>query len=292
MTAVNVKMTTPEKTNGGIVPSDLSQDEIDSVRSEVLSALRAKPPRIGLVGVSGVGKSSTINALFRTSLAISHTKACTKELLETEVNFHAGGTEMSGARVQLQIVDAPGLGESLATDPAYLEMYEKHLPTCDVILWVMAARSRSMVLDQMYLQRFKHLSSKIVFGVNQVDNVHPVDWISSANIPSVAMEESLSEIIIDRTEKVSEVLDTPISIVGYSANTGYRLERLFKQLISALPADRKWIFSGMKAFSYKDFYPDVKPKHKEVTVWQSLQTQIEHVSSSFLKKKRKTNSKR
>ena len=116
------------------------QNLIDTIRRE----LNKKPPTIGLIGVSGVGKSSTVNAMFKTDLAISHVVACTKafEKKDLEVTMKEGVGK--GQVVHLRVIDAPGLGEDIKLDPKYLSMYRDHLPECDVNLWVITARNRAI----------------------------------------------------------------------------------------------------------------------------------------------------
>ena len=46
-----------------------------------------EPPKIALIGFTGVGKSSTINALFNAGREISDVKACTKEEAEIYGNI-------------------------------------------------------------------------------------------------------------------------------------------------------------------------------------------------------------
>ena len=54
-----------------------SDQEIREVRQELEKRIRdAPPPSIAIVGEAGVGKSSTINALFNAGVPISHTRAC------------------------------------------------------------------------------------------------------------------------------------------------------------------------------------------------------------------------
>ena len=91
-------------------------------KQRMIEALMAKPPKIGLVGISGVGKSSTINTMFKTRLPISHTVACTKEFRDVPLAVHATQGELSGATLQLLVCDAPGLGEDVKKDAEYLEI--------------------------------------------------------------------------------------------------------------------------------------------------------------------------
>lgn len=235
--------------------SKLTDDDIQKIREAMRGTLGKTPPAIGLIGVSGVGKSSTINAMFKTSLPISHTVACTKEFRTNDMALQMAKGEMSGSRVSLQVIDAPGLGEDISLDPKYISMYHKHLPNCDVILWVLGARNRAVALDQKYLHDFREFHQKIVFGINQVDLVHPMNWNHKINLPSAEMETYIDEITNDRAAKLYSITKSEVRIVPYSATYGFNLEKLFKLLIQTIPEKRRWIFDGLKNFSYRDFIP-------------------------------------
>lgn len=217
--------------------------------------LNKKPPTIGMIGVSGVGKSSTLNAMFKTNLAVSHVVACTK-------NFEANDLEVSlkqgvgkGQKIQLRVIDAPGLGENINLDPTYLKMYRENLPQCDVILWILTARNRAIALDQMYLKELSEFTNKMVFGINQIDLIEPRDWNEKLNLPSLEQEKNLEIITKDRKKKLEEIIGREISIIPYSANSKYQLQELFTALVDASPKERSWIFSGLKGFSPEDFLP-------------------------------------
>ena len=105
--------------------SSVSEQDIRLIQQTLNKEHR---PTIGLVGVSGVGKSSTINKMFKTNLSVSGTIACTKdfEAVDLELSITQGITK--GQPINLRVVDAPGLGEDIKIDSHYLEMYNKHLP--------------------------------------------------------------------------------------------------------------------------------------------------------------------
>jgi predicted GTPase len=227
--------------------------QADRAESAIREEMARRPPTVGVVGVSGTGKSSTINALFKTDLPISHTTACTKEFRNVDLAVHATQGPTAGDRQLLRIVDAPGLGEDVRRDPDYLKMYRDSLPACDVILWVITARNRAIALDQRYLEQLAPFHDRIVFGVNQVDIIAPMNWERRVNLPSPEQEDHLAEILHDRQERLAGTLGAARPVIGYSASRRYRLQELFTELLRSCPNERSWIFSAIKNFRHDDF---------------------------------------
>lgn len=236
----------------------MARDPIHDPKGEMAKAIALeleRPPTICVLGVSGSAKSSTINALLKTSLPVSHTAARTRRFEEVEVPLRMNQGQAEGRQVKLVVYDAPGLGEDERRDPEYLDMYDRHLPACDVALWVMSARNRAVALDQQYLARLKQHHAKMVFGLSQVDLVGPMDWKPGLPIPSVEQAANIAEIAEGRGRRLSETLGRQVRLVPYSNHKGYNLEELFAALLSHVQGDRAWIFAGLKNFSYKDFMP-------------------------------------
>lgn len=232
-------------------PAEIARE----IGEAILRELVERPPTIGLIGVSGVGKSSTINRLFRTELPTSDSVACTTEFraVPLQVSYHGRGAEPS--TVALRVVDAPGLGEDVRKDEEYLELYRENLPQCDVVLWVMSARNRAVALDQQYLARLPEIHSRVVLGINQVDIVEPRDWSEAYNVPSSAQARTIRAIERDRRERMSHVLGRSVPTVAYSAHRGFRLTSLFHMLLAASPVERQWIYEGLKNFDHRQFTP-------------------------------------
>lgn len=256
----------------------MQQDPKQELLAVLIREIAERPPTIGVVGVSGVGKSSTINSLFKTDLPTSATVARTKEFenvdLSVKFNVPEASAELTdplypdetaGApspaeqdtspKVRLRVVDAPGLGEDLSLDSRYIDLYRENLDRCDAVLWVMSARNRALALDQMYLKQLGAFHDKILFGLNQVDLVEPMEWRVNYNIPSREQESNITLIMADRLRHLVPVMGRDSGMVAYSSRTGYHLEHLFKAMLDACPSDRRWIYAGLKNFSHLDFIP-------------------------------------
>lgn len=89
---------------------EMAGNNIQETGRSLLENREGSPPTIGVVGVSGTGKSATINALFKTNLAISHTGACTKRFEATEMKLMAREGVAKDEQATLVVVDSPGLG--------------------------------------------------------------------------------------------------------------------------------------------------------------------------------------
>ena len=234
---------------------DLAPAELERVRSALRAELTQRPPTIGVIGVSGVGKSFTLNTLFNTGLETSDTIACTKDFLAVELTMTSGAGRTAGLDVPLRVVDAPGLGEDIHRDAQYLRAYERHLDECDVVLWISAARNRAVSLDQTYLRALSEFQNKMVFAVNQVDLVEPMDWNEQINLPSEEQMAKIDEIIEDRRDRLQSILEVEVHVEPYSAKKRFRLQSLFTALLSAMPEDRAWVYADLKNFEYDDFVP-------------------------------------
>jgi uncharacterized protein len=198
----------------------------DSMKAEL-----ARPPKVAVIGKSGVGKSSTINSLFNLTEKVSHVDAGTLEEAERTVTLSNG--------VPLTIVDMPGLGEDLDRDREYEAIYKRILPQSDLVLYVVQADLKALSMDQRILRDIvspimRDFKDRLVVGLNQVDKIGPGDWNSKFNRPSPDQEESIDRRCKDIRQKLKrEVRIDADQIEYYSATKRYRLFELLAAIIRA-----------------------------------------------------------
>jgi uncharacterized protein len=241
------------KQSSGSPDTDALTPALKAMAKALEAEFVKNPPTICLIGLSGVGKSSTINAMFGANRPVSATTRGTSRFNATTVEMVS--ERMAGASVKcaLRIIDAPGLGEDADLDDNYLKRYKSHLPKCDVALWVVAARNRALALDQQYLAQLSEHLPNLVLGINQVDLVDPLDWNERINMPSAAQGSAIKVIAADRHAKLARYTSGECPVVAYSAVRYFNLQNLFATLVKAAPEKRRWMFELLKSFSTHDW---------------------------------------
>src|SRR5436305_14159090 len=96
------------------------------VRS-ILNREKYVPLKVSIMGQTGVGKSSLINALFNANLDTDPVRPASREITLTRIQSQEGG--------ELLFYDLPGLGESKRTDIQYIQQYKQMLLESDIVLW-------------------------------------------------------------------------------------------------------------------------------------------------------------
>ena len=105
---------------------------------------KEKPVCVGIIGQSGVGKTTTVNNLFGAKFKTSRTMEGTKEAQYKDFALEDGSV--------ITIVDLPGYGRGLNEDAKYREIYIRELKKCDVILLVIQANDKAIADDQYMVQ--------------------------------------------------------------------------------------------------------------------------------------------
>jgi len=223
-----------------VLGRDLDQRTTQDFQNEIERRIEAEPPiRIALIGLTGVGKSSTINVLFNSGARVSHTRACTKEAEEYETDVKEYPTSKGR---KIHVFDMPGLGEDIDEDRAHIETYARVLPNVDVALWIMSAINRAIRPVQEFLRDHGHLTPNLVVGVNKVDLVPPgaEAWNKTFNLPSLEQEQNIKGREDDIREKLRR-WDWNGEVIAYSAEKRYQLPELLRQMLGAASEKRRWV---------------------------------------------------
>lgn len=108
---------------------------------------RKVPPRLTVIGKAGVGKTSTINALFNAEWKTSHVLVGTTDAQLKEFELQSGGS--------LTVVDLPGYGRTIREDREYERIYREHVPDSDLVLLVLQADTRDIAQDERMILKIQ-----------------------------------------------------------------------------------------------------------------------------------------
>lgn len=230
--------------------SDMPLQEKNERLSRLIKA-RNKKVNIILVGATGSGKSSTINALFNMDVATVGVG------VDPETN-----TISKYELDNLIIWDTPGLGDGL-TDNEYNDMIEKKLsefdsegnPLIDLVLVVLDASSKDLgttynLINNVIVPSLgKDSDGRILIGINQADiAMKGKHWDAEKNAPDEVLIEFLKKkaaSIQDRIRQVTGVETRPIYYcAGYKEEGGeqckpYNLTKLLYYIVKSIPAEKR-----------------------------------------------------
>ncbi|EML5755696.1 TPA: GTPase [Citrobacter freundii] len=194
-----------------------------------LNQLVTYEPVIGIMGKTGVGKSSLCNALFRSEVcAVNAVEACTRQPQRVRLRFGSH---------YLTLVDLPGVGESISRDDEYRELYRELMPQLDMVLWVLKADDRAFSVEEHFYQgvftQYSGPLPPVLWVLNQVDKTEPAEqwnWLSAQ--PSVSQSEHITQ---KRQAVARQVGTAETDILPVSVRGRYHLPRLVEAMITRLP---------------------------------------------------------
>lgn len=216
--------------------ADKKKSLLNYVRAEI-ERVRTYRPKVGVFGVTGVGKSSLCNALFgRDVAAISDVAACTRVPQEVVI----GDAQQGG----ITLVDVPGVGENEARDIEYIEMYKRLMPELDLVLWAIKADDRAYsAAVRAYREAVMPFETQcpVVFVITHADKIEPFrEWDELNNRPSVRQMDNLA---IKKHEVAREFGVQADSVVAVSSHEQYNLDALVTQVVNVLPNEKKVSFA-------------------------------------------------
>lgn len=259
----------------------LSREQEEQIRRRVNEA-RAKPLTVVVMGQTGVGKSSLINALFGTRLKTNDVRPETKEPEKHVAGFGDGH--------ELWFWDMPGIGESSAADAYYLGDYRQKIMEADVALWLCHADSRSVTFDMEAIQRIlgglpaqarSAMFSKLTFVLSKADLVAPEPWILYRRQDFALFEASggTKELLDAKAEYFRDALIRPhadlfVSRTHYSGSFNLRLD--------ALRADGHFVhYPGVMSRETLDRLRRSYPDHADVFLRLYQNSEVVYCSSRF-----------
>ncbi|CNI69743.1 GTPase family protein [Yersinia vastinensis] len=186
-------------------------------------------PTIGVMGKTGAGKSSLINALFQSSLSpVSNVSSCTRQAQRFSITMN---------NHTLTFIDLPGVGECFKRDREYHQLYRNLLPELDLIIWVLKADDRAWSSDEQcyrfLIEQCGYQSERFLFVLNQADKIEPCrQWNEHNHQPSSEQTVNLEL----KQQAVVTAFKPHHPVMTVSAVENYQLTELAEQLIQALPA--------------------------------------------------------
>lgn len=234
-----------------ITASEMSEDEKKESISKLLKA-RGQKINLMLVGATGSGKSSTINAMFNTSIA------------KVGVGVDPETKDIECYQLEnLTIWDSPGLGDSEENDEKYSREIMKKLSETDedgvmiidLVMVVIDASSKDLnttyeLINKVLLPCLTpDNKNRILIAVNQADMAMKGNhWNREKNCPDEVLTEYLNAKCSSIKKRIYDATGTEFEIMfycaGYTQEDGeqrppYNLTKLLYNIVLSLPAEKR-----------------------------------------------------
>jgi predicted GTPase len=272
--------------------SDLLSAIKDKATAEkILERLKSTKINVLLIGGTGVGKSSTIDALFRSNDRHANVKIGDKTSPETmEITQY----EMEN----LVIWDSPGLGDSPEKDKVHKNKIIKKLhekdaggqPLIDLVFLIIDAGSRdfgsayTLVKEVVLPNVHGDDRDRLLVGINQADQALKGHyWNKEENRPEPKLAERLDELVKTVKERIQADTDLEIEPICYSAGCimdgevlshPYNLQKLLSFIMDRLPKKKRaaiamHVNENEQNFRSNDGKEDYAQK-VDFSIWESI----------------------
>lgn len=210
-----------------------------------LRIARFRPLDVMVTGVTGAGKSTTLNSFFQKQIAKvgDGVDPETMELTSYQLND------------VFRLWDTPGLGDGVEADKRHSKrlvdllymtysLDNKTYRFIDMVVVVIEGSNRDMgttykLLNEVIVPNIQ--GDRILVVINQADvAMKGRNWDNNYNVPNIILQNFLEEKAISIQKRVKEA--TGISIrkpIYYSAEKNYNIDKLFDFIIDNMPLQRR-----------------------------------------------------
>lgn len=234
-----------------IMSSDISDSE-KAKRLSRLIKIRNKTVNLMLVGSTGSGKSSTVNAMFNMDIA------------KVGVGVEPETASISKFELDNLIIwDTPGLGDGVESDKRITrniiaklnETDAQDKPLIDMVIVIMDASSKDLgtvydIINNVLIPCLgEEAGKRILIGLNQSDiAMKGTHWIADKNEPDEVLQEFLkkkADSVRKRIEDATGLNIQPICYcAGYKEDGGeqrkpYNLTKLLYHIVKMIPKEKR-----------------------------------------------------
>ena len=216
--------------------------------NEKLEKARFYPLDVMVTGVTGAGKSTTLNSLFE------------KEVAKVGDGVDPETMELDSYRLNelMRFWDTPGLGDGVEADKVHSKklvdmLYDTYVLDnneygfIDSVLVIIEGSNRDMgttykLLNEIIVPNFQ--SDRILVAINQADvAMKGRHWDFLNNRPDDVLLDYLEKQACSIQRRVKEATGITIKKpVYYSAEKGYNVSKLFDLIIDNMPETRRELY--------------------------------------------------
>lgn len=223
---------------------ELSQYRKSDIDAKLCRA-RFRPFDIMVTGVTGAGKSTTLNSFFQKTVAAvgSGVEPETMDLDSYALNN------------SFRLWDTPGLGDGVERDKPHKKrlidlLYKTYslegntYGFIDLVLIIIEGANRDMgttytLLNEVIIPNIQR--DRILIAVNQADvSMKARHWNHQTNMPDEQLQAFLRQQAISVKKRIKEATGIDvITPICYSAQYGYNVKQLFDFIIDNMPSQRR-----------------------------------------------------